>query len=60
MIVEVVTADGEIVTYDHEGDGFTVDNGHLYISRELTNSFRAYNVAVHAADTWLIARKVTA
>lgn len=60
MIVEVVTTDGQTITYDHEGDGFSVDDGYLYISRELTNSFRTYNVAVYASGTWAIARKVTA
>jgi len=59
MIVEVVTTDGQIITYDRKGSGYTVDNGHLYI-HEAIGDLRTRNVAIHAADTWLIARNVTA
>lgn len=60
-MIEVVALDGKVTTYDGEGSEYaTGDHGHLYITEDVPDSHRFRRVAVHAAGTWAIARKVTA
>ena len=60
-MIEVVALDGGITRYDAEGSAYSVgDGGHLHISEGIPDSHHRRHVAVHAAGTWAIARKVTA
>lgn len=61
-MIEVVAVDGGVTTYDGEGSEYRlVDGGHLSIVEEY-DAVRGFthSIAVHAAGTWAIARKVTA
>ncbi|MEU3476454.1 hypothetical protein [Rhodococcus sp. NPDC006774] len=60
-MIEVVALDGQVTTYDGEGSEYRlVDGGHLSITEEYGDSAFTHSIAVHAAGTWAIARKVTA
>lgn len=59
-MIEVVALDGHVTRYDAEGSAYVVEDGHLWISADEDDWIRPRNVAVHAAGTWAIARKVTA
>ena len=60
-MIEVVALDGGITKYDAEGVTYRVDDdGHVAIFEEINDRGHTRMIAVHAAGTWAIARKVTA
>ena len=60
-MIEVVALDGQVTTYDGETGTYRVDDdGHVAIFEEINDRGHTRMIAVHAAGTWAIARKVTA